>query len=404
MSQKNILTIQKNKLEQAISTLGNAYNKKETFDLSSSILLETDGNALYLKATNNEAISMKLKVVPDSIEGKIFCAVKGEFISECIKQGLDDSEVIIEYDDKKDILHIKQKNYNAKIPVYKVRDTNSKDRDDDLNDFPFKDDYKTTQGYKKIDIDNKLLTDTFKNIIHCCDEKNASRIYTQGVLLQIESKVLTIVATDTLRLAYIETEYPNDKIDFSCIIPKKGIVELVKFFGDNFDFYIKEIDIEKANEENEYEEIETNIESVCFVAENMEIYVRTINSKFPEFKKVIEKERGISINVKRDSLLKALQRVNGLCSASKIIFYKDKITIESLHGRNNSEVKDIIDNIELNLQDEIEISMTNKHIIECLANAKVENIDIYIEEYAPILFDAKDFKEIIVPEREYNYR
>lgn len=396
---KNILKIQKNNLEQAISSLANAYNKKDTFDLSSSILLETKDNVLYMKATNNEAISMKIKVLPESIEGRIFCAVKGELLSDCIKQGLEDSEVIIEFDDKKDFLHIKQKNYNAKTPVYRIKEPNgnNKETDEDLNDFPFKDDYKTTEGYKKIDIDNKLLIETFRNIIHCCDEKNFTRAFAQGIFLQIQNGKMKLVATDSLRLAFVEKDYENDKLDLSCIISKKGITELVKMFNDDFEFYIKEIDLQQANEEDEYEEIVAKIQNVCFVNENMEFYIKTINTTMPDISNALNKEKkSIHFSVKRESLLKGIQRINGLCSNARMTFNNDKIVIESLHGKSNSEVKDVIDDVNLELKESIEICISNKYIIECLANSKAENIDIYYEPNEPIFVDAKDFSEVIV--------
>lgn len=375
---KNAITISKAKLEYAVSILQNAVNKKYTIDITSNILLETIGDKLVMKATQNEFLSIKMNIKPDSIEGSINCAVNAEALDKWIK-GLQDDALVLELKD--DYLHITQKRTSSKFQIF------------DGEDFPFRESYtdKESDGiykFERLEIDNKLMLDTLKEISHCCLDKENFNIALLGVLLDIKDSKLTFASTDTKRLAYLIKDYKDSSVKIDSVIPKKAIVELAKIFNADFETYVKK-----------FPDSDSKVEVIAFVNEEIEFYTRTINQTFPNFKEVITQRPNIKpFSIEKDKILKAFHQINQICSKTKMILKQNEVILESIYAISNSSGKIIIEDVETNLESTTETGIVNKHIIDCIANTKADIIDIYInEETGNIYFDLKDYKEVIVP-------
>lgn len=381
---KNAFTIQKSKLEKAISMLQNAVNKKYTIDITSNILFESTESSIILKATENELISMKLKIKPDSIDGKINCAVNAESLNNIMKS-LSDGEVIVELD--KEYLLLKQKGSKFKLPIFDSQDY----------EFPFREDYQSSE-YEKIQVDNALLQDTLRSINHCCTDKENAHIAFQGVFFGINEGKQSIVSTDGKRLAYLITDYDNKDLKLTSLIPKKSILEINKIFNNDFELYIKRAEV--LDDEDDEDIDKDSLECIAFISEEVEFYTRMINAKFPSFKEVVDNRPKIApLNIEREKLLKALQKVNALCTRIKITLKPNEIIIDTLEGINNASGSIDIQDITLNLEKPLEIGIVNKHLLECIANTKAEEIDLYIDEtHKPFYFDLKEFQEIIMPQ------
>lgn len=375
---KNAITISKSKLEYAVSILQNAVNKKYTIDITSNILLETIGDKLVMKATQNEFLSIKMNIKPDSIEGSINCAVNAEALDKWIK-GLQDDALVLELKD--DYLHITQKRTSSKFQIF------------DGEDFPFRESYtdKESDGiykFERLEIDNKLMLDTLKEISHCCLDKENFNIALLGVLLDIKDSKLTFASTDTKRLAYLIKDYKDSSVKIDSVIPKKAIVELAKIFNADFETYVKK-----------FPDSDSKVEVIAFVNEEIEFYTRTINQTFPNFKEVITQRPNIKpFSIEKDKILKAFHQINQICSKTKMILKQNEVILESIYAISNSSGKIIIEDVETNLENTTETGIVNKHIIDCIANTKADIIDIYInEETGNIYFDLKDYEEVIVP-------
>lgn len=375
---KNAITISKSKLEYAVSILQNAVNKKYTIDITSNILLETIGDKLVMKATQNEFLSIKMNIKPDSIEGSINCAVNAEALDKWIK-GLQDDALVLELKD--DYLHITQKRTSSKFQIF------------DGEDFPFRESYtdKESDGiykFERLEIDNKLMLDTLKEISHCCLDKENFNIALLGVLLDIKDSKLTFASTDTKRLAYLIKDYKDSSVKIDSVIPKKAIVELAKIFNADFETYVKK-----------FPDSDSKVEVIAFVNEEIEFYTRTINQTFPNFKEVITQRPNIKpFSIEKDKILKAFHQINQICSKTKMILKQNEVILESIYAISNSSGKIIIEDVETNLESTTETGIVNKHIIDCIANTKADIIDIYInEETGNIYFDLKDYEEVIVP-------
>ncbi len=367
----NKITIKKNLIDQAISNMQSAINKKNTIDITSNISFETIDNKLILKATDHE-IYIKTMLKIETLQGKIKCAINGELISNVMKALNDIDEVIIE--EKEETLLIKQNNSSLfKIPIFEI------------NEFPFSQDYKEME---KINIDNNYLLQSIKQVMHCCNEKENFNIAMQGILFEIKENKISIVATDSKRLGYTQKQNNENIESFNSIIPKRTINEIIRLFNNDFEIYIKRMqDTDK-------------LESIGFINEDIEFYAKLINANFPDFSSIItNKPKVDSIKIKKEKILKAMNQINTICSRIKMTFDKNLITLETLEGINGSSASIKINDIENTKEEIISIGIVNKHILECVSNTKYEDIEFIIDDpNKPIFVVTKDFEEIIMPQ------
>ncbi|GAB0173190.1 DNA polymerase III subunit beta [Helicobacter trogontum] len=369
----NIISIDKSKLDQAITNMQSAINKKNAIDITANISLETTDNKLILKATDHE-IYIRTTLKTNSIQGEIKCAVNGEAIGNFIK-GLNDTEVIIEQDNEN--LYIKQNKASVfKIPIFEI------------NDFPFSQDYKNEQqDFQAVDINNNFLLQSLKKIMHCCNDKESFNIAMQGILFEIKDNQINIAATDSKRLGYIQKQTECNK-DFISIIPKKTLQEILKLFSTDCELYVKPM--QDSNK----------IETICFVNEDVEFYAKLINANFPDFKSIISnKPQTPAIQISKEKILKTLNQMNAICQRVKVTFETNKIIFETLEGMNGASASVTINDIENHKTETITIGLVNRHLLECISNIKQEEFELIIDDpYKPIFIITKDFEEVIMPQ------
>lgn len=362
----NTLSIQKSIMELSIANMQNVINKKysNSFDITSNIMVETIDNHLVFKATDYELF---LKItIPIQQETNVRWAINGEAINSVIKT-LGDDDLIIKQEENS--ITIKQNKTTFKIPTI------------DIKEFPFHNDYTKME---KIDIDPRKLISGIKKILHCCNEKD-DNLAIQGIFIESKYGEINIVATYTKRLAFIKEKRENNE-DFQLIIPKKAILESIRIFNDDFEFYIK----------REKEIIST----ICMVNQTHEFYARTLDVKFPDYQRLIndKKPQNEPVIIKREKFLKSLNQINSICQRLKIIFSKEGITIEALDGINGATASIVIDDAEVPFDNEKQVAFTNKHLIEYLSTTKSEDIEILIgDSNSAVFFKSNDLEEIIMP-------
>lgn len=119
------------------------------------------------------------------------------------------------------------------------------------------------------------------------------RYYLNGLLLEISGNKVTTVATDGHRLAVSSKELNYDsKQNMNLIIPRKGVLELIKLL--------------KNNEDEIKAEIGSNF--IRFNFGNVVFTSILIEGKFPDYKMVIPKNGDKTVIAQRASLKSALSR------------------------------------------------------------------------------------------------
>jgi DNA polymerase-3 subunit beta len=109
-----------------------------------------------------------------------------------------------------------------------------------------------------------------------------------------ESGKLCMVATDGHRLSLIERSVGDIGLKKGVILPRKGLAELKKLLEEGEDGLVS---------------IGIKENMALVVREPVELFMRLIDSDFPDYTKVIPKDNASSVRVSQNSFLQALRRV-----------------------------------------------------------------------------------------------
>lgn len=151
----------------------------------------------------------------------------------------------------------------------------------------------------------------------------------KGVLLSFKNSKLTMVATDGRRLALIENEmeFPSNA-EKDIVLPSKAVCELQRsMVGEG--------------------EISLNVQKtqICVTIGSVTIYSKLIDDAYPNYRQVIPKETKEHIEIDRQLLLDALDRVSVMtideAHSTKLIFEKGKLTVSSA-ASDIGEAKDVV--------------------------------------------------------------
>jgi len=193
---------------------------------------------------------------------------------------------------------------------------------------------------------------------------------------------VTLVGTDGHRLAKFSHNI-NEKINqiSGVIIPKKTINELSKLLSD--------ID----------EDIEIVISSskIIFYINNLVFISKLIDGTFPDYKRVIPIDNNNTIEVTREKLLSAVDRVSTITNEkSPVIKFKLLQNIVNLNTINN-ENSTATEDIKLSYDgDEFEIGFNSKYIMDIVNNLEDEIIIIELKDSSsPIIAKEKSNPNLV---------
>lgn len=139
----------------------------------------------------------------------------------------------------------------------------------------------------------------------------------KGVLMSFKNQKLTMVATDGRRLALVENEIEFPKsAEKDIVLPSKAVNELQRSISG----------------EGELEVVIRNSQ-ISFALDNIRIYSKLIDDRYPDYEQVIPKETSQCIAVDRRLLLDALDRASVMtmdeAHSTKLIFSHGKLTVTS---------------------------------------------------------------------------
>jgi DNA polymerase-3 subunit beta len=301
-------------------TLG-IVEKKTTIPILNNILLKAEANKIKIIATDREIILISDYEAEVVEKGEITISAKK--IYEMIREIQGE---VIDFVKKNNIVKISSQRAFYKIPGLSAEDFPSVVDDQDI---PL---YKI-QGSIIKDLINKtsfaMATDeTRKNL--------------NGVLLEAgmdgSNYLLRMVATDGHRLAMAKgfTSGASLKAGKGIIIPRKGLMEIKKIIDEN-------------------EEIKIGLHKNMFVVktENTLLKVSLVDADYPDYKKVIPTEKGISVVMEKEYFLHALKRMSVVSSERYggviLSFSEGKLTLNST----NLDVGEATEEIDISYSGEV---------------------------------------------------
>ena len=227
------------------------------------------------------------------------------------------------------------------------------------------------------------------NQVHFAMAVHDIRYYLNGILFIAEGKTLTLVATDGSRLALaqspLDVEVPNKQ---EVILPRKTVLELQRLLRDEDTV----IEMRFANSQAK------------FVFSGMEFVTKLVEGKFPDYNRVIPKNRKNAVTLGRAPLLACLQRAAILTSEK---FKGVRVNLEPGSRRissSNAEQDEAKEELEVDYNgDAIEIGFNVTYLIDVLANMSAEMVRLELEDSsASTLFTVPEqpgFKYVVMPMR-----
>ncbi len=355
------IIIQKSVLENILIALQPFLEKKDSGQITSHIYFEAKNNQLLCKATDFEIGLCTLTDSTDSliINQEGIATVNGKKILDIIKSLKEDG---INLYTKNEDLHIKadKSKSSFKLSMFNAQE------------FPAFLEYETL---KKLEMNSLELINSMKKILPVVDSNNQRHELT-GALLDIKEYSYNFVATDTKRLAIIRFEKPTGN-NLALIFPKKTIAEIQKLFSGDIELF--------------YDEKNIVIKSKDYI-----FFSHLINGTFPDYEKIIQKDIQTTLTIPKAKIANALNIVGSVTFDIKMTFKSNEILFESL-SQDSSEAQTHVE-IELPINEEIEIGVNARHILDFIREIDTEHFTWELKgKNNPFTLKSENFSTVIMP-------
>lgn len=333
-------------LSKGLQTVSKAIPAKGPLPILTNVLISAEEGRLKLSATDLETTI--ITHVGASVDEEGSTTVPARLLKDFIGNL---SPTQIEAKLENDILFITSKKNKAKF-----NGTGSQD----FPELPSLDNITSC-----IEIDPKEFADAV-SVVAFASATDTNKPIFSGIYVKFdkESSTLTIASTDGFRLSEKVVPFKSEGKSFSTIIPARTLLEVSKIFTSS----------------QESLKIAVNEDSnlAAFYSEDTQVFTRVLDGQYPDYKKIIPKERQYRASFNADDFMEAIKLTN--------IFLKEgdgsktmkirldpegilKITsMESESGYHESEIQAEIEG-EL-----LEIAFNAKYLLDFLSNVKCQTV------------------------------
>ena len=336
---------------KTLSHLQGVVDKKNSLPILSNILIEAKKNQLILSSTDMDI----------SIIEKISCNVMEDGATTINSQILYD--IVRKIDDDSDIEIISN---NGKLLTLRSNGSRFSLACLPKEDYPIIE--KDNSGINIV-LNSKILFKLIDKTKFAISNEE-TRYFLNGLYFNVSNEnnknVVTLVGTDGHRLAKFSHEIDEQINSISgVIIPKKTIYELSKL--------LSEIDTEVS--------IAINSNKIVFTLNDIILISKLIDGSFPDYKRVIPSENNNILQINRDKLLSAVDRVSTIANEkSPVIKFKLLQNVLNLNTFNN-ESSTASEDMTIEYEgDEIEIGFNSKYIMDIVNNLEDNEISIYLKD------------------------
>tara|TARA_B100000989_G_scaffold287389_1_gene256982 strand:- start:274 stop:1389 length:1116 start_codon:yes stop_codon:yes gene_type:complete len=343
--------ISKIKIFKCLSHLHGIVDKKNTLPVLSNILIEAKNNSLILSSTDMDI----------SIVEKLECNVLEEGSTTINSQMIYD--IVRKLDDNSNLELISN---NGKILTLRADGSRFSLSCLPKEDFPIIDQQNDGVSIK---VNSQILFQLIDKTRFAISNEE-TRYFLNGLYFNVfeenNKTNLTLVGTDGHRLAKFSHQI-EQKIDqiTGVIIPKKTIYELSKLLSDL----------------DEDVEIIVSSSKIIFFIGKLVFVSKLIDGTFPDYKRVIPNDNTNILQVNRNNLLSAVDRVSTIANDKspviKFKLFKDIINLNTVNNDNSTATED------LSLKydgDEFEIGFNSKYIMDVVNNLEDEMITLNLKD------------------------
>jgi len=359
--------IAKSKIFKSLSHLHGIVDKKNSLPVLSNILIEAKNNFLTLSSTDMD-ISIVEKLNCNVLEDGA-TTINSQILYDIVRKLDDNSEVELISNDAK-ILSLRASGSKFSLACLPKED------------FPIIE--QNNEGIN-IKINSKILYKLIDKTKFAISNEE-TRYFLNGLYFNITSEnnktLITLVGTDGHRLSKFSHEIDQHVDQMTgVIIPKKTINELSKLLSD----LDKEI------------EIIISSNKIIFLINELVFISKLIDGTFPDYKRVIPIDNNNVIEIGREKLLSAVDRVSTIANDKspvvKFKLLKNILNLNTINNDNSTATEDLSFNYE---GDQFEIGFNSKYIMDIVNNLEDEMITLKFKNgSSPIIAQEKSNSNLI---------
>lgn len=355
----------------ALETVQSAAQTKVTSNTNNGYFIAARNGTVEIQA-NDFSVGIKT-MVPATIEEEGFLVIAAPQLSSTIKmmpQGI----VTMEQKSGETVVTFKNGTYNASFP------TRSSD------DFP------EVREFEKVNtatISSKELISMISMVQFAVATDRANAIFT-GILFELEGPLMTVVATNTHRLACKESTLSKEATDKGRIVVPSGVLS----------------DVCRLLPSGEEEQVEISWASnhVAFSFGKTYFISTLINGEYPEWRRVIPGSFDAEVTLSLKEFLDAVRFVSPISrdmSYQTINFYFNEDTLEIYEedptiGRSDTSIP------AKKSGENVKITFNCNYIEDILKHSKGETIILHLLKNGPMLVEQEEdkaYRYVVTPMR-----
>lgn len=323
-------------LQQVSGTLGG----RATLPILSNLLLKVEENQLSMTATDLEVELVSRVALEGEFEAGAVTVPARKFLDIC--RGLPDSAVItVVLEGDRVQVHSGRSRFSlATLPAA---------------DFPNIEDWQS-------DVELTITQGDLRSLIEKTQFSMANqdvRYYLNGMLFEIDGNVLRSVATDGHRMAVSSTQFDANLAQSQLIVPRKGVLELVKLLDAPEQTVT--LQIGSSN-------IRAEVNNFIFTS-------KLVDGRFPDYRRVLPQNTNKTLQASCDELRQAFSRA-AILSNEK--FRGVRVNLANNEMRitaNNPEQEEAEEMLDVSFSgDPIEIGFNVSYILDVLNTLRCENV------------------------------
>lgn len=371
------ISLQEN-LKKGLNIVGHVSSKNINLPILNNILIKAESGNIELVSTNLEI------GITYQVRGKI--EVDGQFtvdsklIGEYVNLLSSGEKVKIEEKDNE--LKVECGNYKTKI------------KGEAAKEFPLIPTL-PKQGYyscKSSELKKAL------NSVSFAVSNNENRVELSGVLFAFEDNKLSLVATDSYRLAEKEIKINSQGMEGEqkVIVPGKTVQELMRVLNNlEAGELINDLELKFYLSENQ----------ILFVVDSVELISRLINGHYPDYQQIIPVKSQTNVLVEKSEIIRAVKAA-ALFSKTGIndvtlLFLKNKIMVSAFSGASGESQIELEAGIS---GDDNEITINYRYLLDGLNNIEGEMIKLdIVNNSTPCVLKSEkgdDYIYIVMPIRQ----
>ena len=367
-------------LDNTLQSVSKGLSNKTPLPILMGIQLIAKDNLLTFITTNKE-ISVRV-ILESSDDLDIIedgsCVVPGKYFVDIVKR-IEGEKVEVTLFDQTTI-KILSKNSDFTLRAYEKN--NFPNTNFDLNTQP-------------IVLKSKELKQIVKQTSFAC-ASTEERIILTSINLTIKDDQLTVIATDSFRLARrtssISSDF-NSKIQIN--IPCKSLEEFSKILND----YNEDVNVYISNNQ------------VLFKVANLSFMSRLVEGTYPDTSSLIPNDFLLSIKLNREELISVVNRASLFIDSENISFVKFSLSKNSNNieiSSNSTEIGRVVENlkpIEVSENQDFQIAFSTKYLMDALKAFETQDVIMYFRgEIRPAIITSEsnvELKQLLIPVRTF---